>query len=69
MYSQETGRLIPPPSRAMSRGNSRRAQRSYGLGSLQHIVPAPDLENMVSIVGPTKDTTLHYTCCSISGPV
>ena len=61
MYSQETGRLIPPPSRAMSRGNSRRGQRNYGLGSLQHIVPAPDLENVVSIVGPTKDTTLHYT--------
>ncbi|KAK7112442.1 protein TBATA-like isoform X2 [Littorina saxatilis] len=50
MYSQETGRLIPPPSRAMSRGNSRRGQRTpyYGLGgNLQHIAPAPDMENVV----------------------
>ncbi|KAL8565007.1 hypothetical protein ACOMHN_003383 [Nucella lapillus] len=47
MYSQETGRLIPPPSRAMSRGNSRRGQRMPNLGAFSHIVPAPDMENMV----------------------
>ncbi|XP_076454397.1 protein TBATA-like isoform X2 [Babylonia areolata] len=48
MYSQETGRLIPPPSRAMSRGNSRRGQRMGTLGGgLHHIAAAPDMENMV----------------------
>ncbi|KAL8616967.1 hypothetical protein ACOMHN_041885 [Nucella lapillus] len=47
VYSQETGRLIPPPSRALSRGNSRRGQRLPINPTLQHIVPAPDMENVV----------------------
>lgn len=61
LYSQETGRLIPPPSRAMSRANSRRGNRSFvgpgGVGgaatngfvggNLQHISAAPDVENVV----------------------
>ncbi|XP_076459877.1 protein TBATA-like isoform X2 [Babylonia areolata] len=48
LYSQETGRLIPPPSRAMSRGHSRRGQRTpNSYPSLQHIAPVPDVENVV----------------------
>lgn len=48
MYSPETGRLIPPPSRAMSRGFSRRGQRERYLGHLQHIAAEPDMETVVS---------------------
>lgn len=49
VYSPETGRIIPPPSRALSRnGASRRAQRDRFLGNLQHIAAEPDMENMVS---------------------
>ncbi|XP_025095180.1 protein TBATA-like isoform X1 [Pomacea canaliculata] len=48
VYSPETGRIIPPPSRALSRnGASRRAQRDRFLGNLQHIAAEPDMENMV----------------------
>nr|KAG5707700.1 hypothetical protein BaRGS_003275 [Batillaria attramentaria] len=48
MYSPDTGRLIPPPSRAMSRGASRRGyQADRFLGPLQHIAAEPDLENTV----------------------
>lgn len=54
-YSETTGRLIPPPSRAMSRGSSRQGsrhgsrqgQRPGPHGYLQHIVENPDLENVV----------------------
>ena len=45
-YSAETGRLIPPPSRAMSRGGSRGGNR--GMGQFQHIMEEPDTESMVS---------------------
>ncbi|GFO23518.1 protein spatial [Plakobranchus ocellatus] len=59
MYSPETGRLIPPPSRAMSRGVSRRGargaqiggpQQPWASGNLQHISTDPDLENMVLVM-------------------
>jgi len=43
-YSQETGRLIPPPSRGMSRGGSRQGSR---IGNVLHITEDPDHENMV----------------------
>ncbi|XP_064618181.1 protein TBATA-like [Liolophura sinensis] len=45
MYSSETGRLIPPPSRAMTRGGSRWGNRFPA--ALQHIAAEPDPENMV----------------------
>ncbi|KAK3089659.1 hypothetical protein FSP39_005440 [Pinctada imbricata] len=47
MYSETTGRLIPPPSRAMSRGQSRQASRQGRMGQLQHIAAEPDMEAMV----------------------
>ncbi|XP_012944195.1 protein TBATA [Aplysia californica] len=53
MYSPETGRLIPPPSRAMSRGGSRRGRyngQQFVGGSLQHIAADPDLENVVLVM-------------------
>uniref|UniRef100_A0A2C9LW82 Protein TBATA n=1 Tax=Biomphalaria glabrata TaxID=6526 RepID=A0A2C9LW82_BIOGL len=52
MYSPETGRLIPPPSRAMSRGASRRGRgnQQFVTGSLQHISADPDLENIVMVM-------------------
>ncbi|KAK3787617.1 hypothetical protein RRG08_034320 [Elysia crispata] len=59
MYSPDTGRLIPPPSRAMSRGVSRKgsrgaqfggAQQPWASGNLQHISADPDLENMVLVM-------------------
>lgn len=48
-YSETTGRIIPPPSRAMSRGKtgSRQGRDKY-FGTLQHIAPEPDMETMVS---------------------
>ena len=46
VYSAETGRLLPPPSRAMSRGFSRQKQRPRDL--FQHIVPEMDQEALVS---------------------
>lgn len=48
-YSETTGRIIPPPSRAMSRGRtgSRQGRDKY-FGTLQHIAPEPDMETMVS---------------------
>ena len=50
MYSPQTGRLIPPPSRAMSRAQtrsgSRQSQRGYP--PFQHIAQEPDNENMVN---------------------
>ncbi|XP_071808803.1 protein TBATA-like isoform X2 [Asterias amurensis] len=45
VYSAETGRLLPPPSRAMSRGFSRQKQRPRDL--FQHIVPEMDQEALV----------------------
>ena len=50
-YSETTGRLIPPPSRAMSRGNSRQASRQGSRGgnrNFQHIAEDPDMETEVS---------------------
>ncbi|XP_069125038.1 protein TBATA-like isoform X2 [Argopecten irradians] len=48
LYSAETGRLIPPPSRAMSRGASRRASRQGAREPLlRHIAAEPDMESMV----------------------
>ena len=47
-YSETTGRLIPPPSRAMSRGPSRGASRQGRMGQLQHIAAEPDMEAVVS---------------------
>ncbi|XP_059140441.1 protein TBATA-like [Physella acuta] len=46
VYSPDTGRLIPPPSRAMTRGGSRRGHQFVG-GNFQHISADPDLENTV----------------------
>lgn len=46
-YSAETGRLIPPPSRAMSRGPSRAGSRMSFMNKFQHITEDPDHENMV----------------------
>ena len=48
-YSSETGRLIPPPSRAMSRGASRASQRDKFMNKLQHITDDNSPENMVCI--------------------
>ncbi|XP_067671844.1 protein TBATA-like [Haliotis asinina] len=45
-YSAETGRLIPPPSRMMSRGASRRGRPQF-VPTMQHIAPEPDMENVV----------------------
>ncbi|CAL1527451.1 unnamed protein product [Lymnaea stagnalis] len=52
MYSPETGRLIPPPSRAMSRSGSRkgRGQQQFIGGNFQHISADPDLENIVLVM-------------------
>lgn len=51
-YSPETGRLIPPPSRAMSRASRRgnRAGAGFVGGNLQHISADPDLENVVLVM-------------------
>jgi len=46
-YSTTTGRLIPPPSRAMSRGNSRAARREVFFNKLQNISDNPDIETMI----------------------
>ncbi|XP_039273502.1 protein TBATA-like [Styela clava] len=45
IYSAETGRLVPPPSRAMSRQASRQGGRPYG--SYQHISAYPDTETLM----------------------
>ncbi|XP_022112203.1 protein TBATA-like isoform X2 [Acanthaster planci] len=45
VYSADTGRLIPPPSRAMSRGFSRQKQRPREL--FHHIAPEVDQEALV----------------------
>jgi hypothetical protein len=48
-YSEKTGRLIPPPSRAMSRGLSRGQSRGgRPMPNLQHIAAEPDMEATVS---------------------
>ncbi|CAH1793819.1 unnamed protein product [Owenia fusiformis] len=48
VYSTNTGRLIPPPSRAMSRGpGSRMSQREKMFTQMEHIAAAPDTENTV----------------------
>ena len=49
-YSQETGRLIPPPSRAMSRGNSRASRREQAFNQFSHIAEGPDVESMVRYI-------------------
>lgn len=50
-YSETTGRLIPPPSRAMSRGPSRQCshqgQRDLYQRNFQHIAENPDMESQV----------------------
>lgn len=54
-YSETTGRLIPPPSRAMSRGPSRQGsrlgsrsgQRDLYQRNFQHIAEDPDMESQV----------------------
>lgn len=54
-YSETTGRLIPPPSRAMSRGSSRQGsrqgsragQRDLFQRNFQHIAEDPDMESHV----------------------
>ncbi|KAL3876749.1 hypothetical protein ACJMK2_034545 [Sinanodonta woodiana] len=44
-YSETTGRIIPPPSRALSRGRSRSGSRmEQRLGNFQHIATEPDME-------------------------
>jgi len=53
MYSAETGRIIPPPSRMASRGGSRRGRTvpaGFVGGSLQHISADPDFENIVLVM-------------------
>lgn len=51
LYSAETGRLIPPPSRAMSRAASRRASRHGNRDQfLHHIAAEPDMESMVCFI-------------------
>ncbi|XP_019619991.1 PREDICTED: protein TBATA-like isoform X1 [Branchiostoma belcheri] len=47
-YSEETGRLIPPPSRAMSRQASRQGSRQGGrYNHFMHISPDPNAEVLV----------------------
>ncbi|XP_013392445.1 uncharacterized protein LOC106160400 [Lingula anatina] len=46
-YSSETGRLIPPPSRAMTRQGSRQNKRQQFFSQYEHIAPEPDMETMV----------------------
>ncbi|BFZ02914.1 hypothetical protein BsWGS_05953 [Bradybaena similaris] len=52
VYSPETGRIIPPPSRAVSRGQSRRGQgnQQFTGGNLQHISAYPDWDNLVFLM-------------------
>ncbi|XP_052263262.1 protein TBATA-like isoform X2 [Dreissena polymorpha] len=57
-YSETTGRLIPPPSRAMSRGPSRQASRQGSRQggrdvfqrNFQHIAEDPDMEAQVMVM-------------------
>ncbi len=46
-YSAETGRLIPPPSRAMSRGASRQQSRAGFLNKLNSLTDDINLEETV----------------------
>lgn len=47
-YSEETGRLIPPPSRAGSRGGpSRNASRDHLISRLGNLDDNPDVELQV----------------------
>ncbi|ELU10012.1 hypothetical protein CAPTEDRAFT_221402 [Capitella teleta] len=46
-YSENTGRLIPPPSRAMTRGSSRGSRCDLRSSQYQHIVPQPDISGLV----------------------
>eukprot|EP00058_Branchiostoma_floridae_P010504 XP_002595992.1 hypothetical protein BRAFLDRAFT_123731 [Branchiostoma floridae] len=47
-YSKETGRLIPPPSRAMSRQASRQGSRQGGrYNHFMHISPDPNAEVLI----------------------
>ncbi|CAG5117107.1 unnamed protein product [Candidula unifasciata] len=52
VYSPDTGRIIPPPSRAVSRGQSRKGQANNQFigGNLQHISTYPDWENLVFLM-------------------
>lgn len=49
-YSESTGRLIPPPSRAMSRGFSRQSRRGDAIrtAAQEMNMETPDAESMVS---------------------
>ena len=60
-YSESTGRLIPPPSRAMSRGFSRSGQRQERFMqnmAEQFNMEAPDMEETV------RNITLYYLTSS-----
>jgi hypothetical protein len=51
-YSQQTGRLIPPPSRAMSRGFSRQGgSREQYLNQMRSDVSAESLEKEAAVMG------------------
>ncbi|XP_064638109.1 uncharacterized protein C4orf17-like isoform X1 [Lineus longissimus] len=70
MYSEKTGRLVPPPSRAMSRGNSRGYSRSRrGERPWEHIVEENDLETKVfsmlfQILGASCISDVKQWLCS-----
>lgn len=49
VYSSETGRLLPPPSRAMTRQGSRAGKRQQLMQQVEHITGEPDVENMVGL--------------------
>ncbi|KAJ8022689.1 Protein TBATA [Holothuria leucospilota] len=51
VYSAETGRLIPPPSRAMSRGSSRQRQREPFL----HIMPEQSNETLTDSIAAVQE--------------
>jgi len=56
-YSTETGRLIPPPSRAMSRHASRQGRREQLFSQWQQTIgEQPEVEDMVS-AGPCRLST------------
>lgn len=57
VYSADTGRIIPPPSRAMSRRASRHGSRQGQMGQqpFLHIAAEPDMESTVSVY-------IQYSC-------
>lgn len=65
-YSAETGRLIPPPSRAMSRGASRQGSRHGRIyNPLQHIAAEPDMESMVRLSDDDEEHVLVFLCSTL----